>query len=73
MRKPKELSAEQKAAKNTEADDSAPRIEQDNQLDIVDTVNRWISESRENRRAERILSDEKVAAWKLIPFSLNSD
>jgi hypothetical protein len=71
MSKPKELSNKQKAAENTEADVSAPRVELDNDPDVADTVNRWISESRENRRAERIFSDEQIAAWRFIPFSLN--
>ena len=71
MRKPKEFSVNQKAVKNTEADGSAPRIELDIHLALIDTVNSWISESRENRRAERIFLDEKIAAWRLIPLSLN--
>lgn len=69
MRKPTELSIKRKAAENAEADVSAARIALDNDPVVVDTVNRWISESRENRRAERIFSDEKIAAWRLFPFS----
>ena len=71
MRKPEELSVKKKGTKNTEAAGSAPQIELDNHQNIVDTVNSWISESRENRRAERIFSDESISAWRLIPVSSN--
>jgi hypothetical protein len=43
-----------------------PKEESDNNQNIADVVNDWISESRENRRAERAFSDERISEWKTI-------
>ena len=45
---------------------SAPEEKSDINQTITDVVNDWISESRENRRAEKAFSDERIAAWKTI-------
>jgi hypothetical protein len=44
----------------------APKEESDINQNIADVVNDWISESRENRRAEKAFSDERISAWKII-------
>lgn len=35
--------------------------------DFAATVNHWIDERRKNRRTEKIFSDDKIAAWQLLP------
>ena len=46
-------------------------VEIDLHQNIVDEVNNWISESRENRRAEKAFSDESILAWRLMSMSSN--
>jgi hypothetical protein len=36
---------------------------------IAYTVNNWINERRENRRMEKLMSVDKIAAWQLSPES----
>ena len=43
------------------------KVEIDLHQNMVDVVNNWISESRENRRAEKLFSDERISAWKIAP------
>jgi len=43
------------------------KIERRDRRDAVGIVNDWISECRENRRIERIFSDNKISAWKALP------
>jgi hypothetical protein len=46
-------------------------VEIDLHQNIVDEVNNWISESRENRRAEKAFSDERILAWRVMSLSSN--
>jgi hypothetical protein len=43
----------------------APEVEIDRQQNMVDVVNNWISERRENRLLEKTFSDESISAWKI--------
>ncbi|HSK72193.1 MAG TPA: hypothetical protein VK892_10890 [Pyrinomonadaceae bacterium] len=45
---------------------NAPKVESDTRLKIVTVVNNWISERRENSRAEKVFSDSRISAWKLM-------
>lgn len=40
---------------------------------IAGAVNRWISEYRENRLAEKSFSDERITAWKTVSSPSESD
>lgn len=48
------------------------KVEIDLHQNIVDAVNNWISESRENRRVEKAFSAERISAWRLMSLSSNS-
>ena len=45
---------------------NAPKVETDNQLKIVNVINNWISERRENSRVEKVFSDGKILGWKIM-------
>ncbi len=45
---------------------NAPKVKSDIQLKIVDVVNNWISERRENSRAEKVFSDSKLLRWRIM-------
>jgi vacuolar-type H+-ATPase subunit H len=49
---------------------NAAKIETDIQIEMVKTVGNWISERRENGRAEQIFSDGKISAWKTVSEKL---
>lgn len=53
-------------AKKLKAVVNAPKVETDNQLKIVNVINSWISERRENSRAEKVFSDNKILGWKIM-------
>jgi hypothetical protein len=36
------------------------------QHERADSINSWISERRENARLERVFSDTKILAWKML-------
>jgi hypothetical protein len=44
---------------------SAPKEETVANQKIAGVISNWISESRENRRAEKAFSDERISAWKI--------
>ncbi len=44
-----------------------PKAENNDRLKMDKTVNNWILERREKSRAEKIFSDGKILAWKMIP------
>lgn len=44
----------------------ASRDERDVQLMMVNVVGNWISERRENSRVEKVFSDSKISAWKIM-------
>jgi hypothetical protein len=46
---------------------TAVKVQSDIQLDITNAVSGWISERRENSRIEKLISDDKILAWKLTP------
>jgi hypothetical protein len=50
--------------KITTAAESATEAEIDNQQNMVDVVNNWISERRENRILERTFTNDTISAWK---------
>jgi hypothetical protein len=52
------------AAEKTQAVPAVPNVESDTQLTIVIAVKNWISERCENRRAEKVFSDDKILGWK---------
>jgi hypothetical protein len=54
-------------AENPQVIFNAPKVESDTQLKIANVVNNWISERRENSRAEKVFSDSRILAWKLSP------
>lgn len=43
------------------------KAESDSRREMGNTVNGWISAQRENSRAEKVFSDNKILAWKIIP------
>lgn len=43
-----------------------PKVESDTPLKIANVVNNWISERRENKRAEKVYSDSRISAWKVM-------
>jgi hypothetical protein len=45
---------------------SASKAERNNQHKMVNMVNNWISERRENSRAEKVFSDGEILGWKII-------
>lgn len=49
----------------TTAPEIALDVEIDIQQNMVDVVNHWISERRENRLLERAFSNDKISAWKI--------
>ena len=53
-------------AKKLKAVVNAPEVESDNQLKIVNVINNWISERRENSRVEKVFSDNKILGWKIM-------
>ena len=54
---------------NPKAAGSPPKVETDIRRKMVGVVNNWISERRENRRAEKVFSDGRISAWKITPSS----
>jgi hypothetical protein len=61
-----------KSNKKSEAEKTQPEIisstvEKDAQIEMIDVINNWISERRENSRLEKTFSDDKILGWKLIP------
>lgn len=57
-------------AKKTQVAVNASKVEGNIQLNIVDVVNKWISERRENSRAEKVFSDSKILGWKVMSKNL---
>jgi len=53
-------------AKKLKAVVNVPEVESDNQLKIVNVINNWISERRENSRIEKVFSDNKILGWKIM-------
>ena len=53
-------------AKKTQAILNASKVESEIQLNIVNVVNDWISERRENSRVEKVFSDSKILGWKIM-------
>ena len=45
---------------------NALKVESDIQLNIINVVNDWISERRENSRVEKVFSDSKILGWKIM-------
>lgn len=45
---------------------SASKVEKDDQHKMTNVVNNWISERRENSKAERVFSDDKISSWKIM-------
>lgn len=45
---------------------STPKVKNDTQFKIASIVNNWISERRENKRAEKFFSDSRISAWKVM-------
>ena len=52
--------------KKTQAILNASKVESEIQLNIVNVVNKWISERRENSRVEKVFSDSKILGWKIM-------
>lgn len=50
-------------AEKARAEVEAPKAESDARHGIVNTVKNWISERRENRREEKVFSDDKISGW----------
>ena len=46
---------------------NASKAEKDDQHKMVNMVNNWISERRENSRVEKVFSDSKILGWKIMP------
>jgi hypothetical protein len=44
----------------------ALKVEKDDQLKMANEVNNWISERRENSRAEKLFSDGELSGWKTM-------
>lgn len=53
-------------AKKPQAILNASKVESEIQLNIVNVVNKWISERRENSRVEKVFSDSKILGWKIM-------
>ena len=60
---------EKDGAKKLKAVVNAPKVENGNQLKIVNVINNWISERRENSRVEKAFSDSKILGWKIMSKS----
>lgn len=58
-------------AETTQVVVNAVKVESDIQLKIVNVVNNWISERRENSRVEKVFSDSKILAWKIMSKNFN--
>lgn len=43
------------------------KTEHDRHRSMENTIRDWVSERRENNRAEKHFSDGKILAWKIIP------
>ena len=74
MRKTEEIVVRQNredGTKKTKDGGIGLKAEIDLHQNIVDAVNDWISESRENRRAEKAFSAERISAWRLMSLSSN--
>jgi hypothetical protein len=44
----------------------ALKVEKDDQHKMANLVNNWISERRENSRAEKLFSDGELSGWKIV-------
>jgi hypothetical protein len=51
-------------AEKTQSAADAPKVESETQRTIVNAVKDWISERRENSRAEKDFSDDEILRWK---------
>jgi hypothetical protein len=49
---------------------NAAEVERKDRREAVAIVNDWISECRENTRLEKVFSDSKILAWKVLSPSL---
>lgn len=44
---------------------TASKAESNTKLKIANVVNNWISERRDNSRAEKVFSDSEILGWKI--------
>lgn len=47
------------------------KVKRDLHYQMVDEVNNWIAERSENRRAEKVFSDNKILDWKMFTNDLS--
>lgn len=45
---------------------ATPKAESDARHGIVRAVKNWIFERSENRRAEKVFSDDKISGWQMM-------
>lgn len=53
-------------AQKTPVAADALKVERDDPLKMANLVKNWISERRENSRAEKVFSDGKILGWKIM-------
>ena len=58
-------------AENSQVAVDSSKGETDIQHNVTHIVNNWIAERRYNRHAERTASVNRIAAWSIIPETLN--
>ncbi|HLM03468.1 MAG TPA: hypothetical protein VK400_20610 [Pyrinomonadaceae bacterium] len=54
------------AAEKTGAVVETPKVETHTQRGIFNAVRNWIFERRENSRAEKVFSDDKISSWETM-------
>lgn len=53
-------------AQGTPVAAGALKVEKDDRHKMANLVKNWISERRENSRAEKVFSDGKILGWKIM-------